>query len=373
MKKQFTKASDLPFNASGHIVSEIVSNDMTIAERTPLTSSDLPFTESGALAIATQGGGGGEGAPKSNLVPLMDGTATPGTEYAYSSGNHRHPTDTSRAAVSDLASHTGNLNNPHQTTLAMLGGVTQDAVETMIAEAKLSTLALVGIISPTDPITGGQPPNRGTKNYWLQSSSADMPTTFPIAVKSWDFDLEDWETVQYTPEQLELWQNVNITDQSQYYYWLNGWVTMGVDMTSYLTAEQINALRDNVSIVLNASNKWTVSTDWLRGQLLFDKLEAIAPNNGTLTIDPSRPVRGFTTTISDATTVAFGPVTVPANGFRDVELWINLTSASAVTWPSSETLTWVGGTPTLTAGKINVIIFRTTDGVNYVGNKGYEA
>lgn len=34
--------------------------------------------------------------------PLMDGAATPGTSNKYARGDHRHPTDTSRASASDL-------------------------------------------------------------------------------------------------------------------------------------------------------------------------------------------------------------------------------------------------------------------------------
>lgn len=34
--------------------------------------------------------------------PLMDGTATPGAANSYARGDHRHPTDTSRASASDL-------------------------------------------------------------------------------------------------------------------------------------------------------------------------------------------------------------------------------------------------------------------------------
>ena len=36
-------------------------------------------------------------------TPLMDGTADNGTEFAYARGDHRHPTDTSRASASDLS------------------------------------------------------------------------------------------------------------------------------------------------------------------------------------------------------------------------------------------------------------------------------
>lgn len=36
-------------------------------------------------------------------IPEMDGVGSPGTEAAYSRGDHRHPTDTSRASAADLA------------------------------------------------------------------------------------------------------------------------------------------------------------------------------------------------------------------------------------------------------------------------------
>lgn len=38
----------------------------------------------------------------SNTTPEMDGFGTPGTSVSYSRGDHRHPTDTSRASASDL-------------------------------------------------------------------------------------------------------------------------------------------------------------------------------------------------------------------------------------------------------------------------------
>lgn len=40
--------------------------------------------------------------PKSTTTPLMDGTASVGTQTAYAAGDHRHPTDTTRAAAADL-------------------------------------------------------------------------------------------------------------------------------------------------------------------------------------------------------------------------------------------------------------------------------
>ncbi len=40
--------------------------------------------------------------PASDAVPLMDGTATSGTATEYARGDHRHPTDTTRASVEEF-------------------------------------------------------------------------------------------------------------------------------------------------------------------------------------------------------------------------------------------------------------------------------
>jgi hypothetical protein len=45
-----------------------------------------------------------EGAAASTTAPKMDGTAAVGTSAAFARGDHIHPTDTSRAAASDLTS-----------------------------------------------------------------------------------------------------------------------------------------------------------------------------------------------------------------------------------------------------------------------------
>lgn len=42
-------------------------------------------------------------ATPSDITPLMDGAGAPGDSVTYSRGDHQHPTDTSRASVSDLA------------------------------------------------------------------------------------------------------------------------------------------------------------------------------------------------------------------------------------------------------------------------------
>ena len=48
------------------------------------------------------------GVEASNTVPSMDGEASVGTEVKFARGDHRHPTDTSRASATDLTNHTSN-------------------------------------------------------------------------------------------------------------------------------------------------------------------------------------------------------------------------------------------------------------------------
>ena len=57
----------------------------------------------------------------STTAPVMDGTASVGTASTVARSDHKHPTDTSRAAQASLDSHTGNKSNPHNVTLAQLG------------------------------------------------------------------------------------------------------------------------------------------------------------------------------------------------------------------------------------------------------------
>ena len=49
-----------------------------------------------------------EGSTASSTVPKMDGDADVGTETSFARGDHRHPTDTTRASAADLTKHTGN-------------------------------------------------------------------------------------------------------------------------------------------------------------------------------------------------------------------------------------------------------------------------
>lgn len=77
--------------------------------------------------------------------PKANGTAAVGTESTVSRGDHVHPTDTTRAAASDLSSHTGNKSNPHGVTLAQLS-VTATAAELNILDGVTATAAELNVL-----------------------------------------------------------------------------------------------------------------------------------------------------------------------------------------------------------------------------------
>lgn len=87
---QVNGSSITPTNKIANISVPTKTSDIT-NDSGFITSSDIP-----------------EGSAASTTTPLMDGTATTGTELAFARGDHVHPTDTSRAAASDLTTHTGN-------------------------------------------------------------------------------------------------------------------------------------------------------------------------------------------------------------------------------------------------------------------------
>lgn len=68
---------------------------------TPTEGSTNPVTSGGVWTAIQQGGGGSDIDPYQQY-PAMDGTASPGSSDDYARGDHVHPTDTSRAAASEI-------------------------------------------------------------------------------------------------------------------------------------------------------------------------------------------------------------------------------------------------------------------------------
>ena len=76
---------------------EQVITDKAVDIKVPVKTSEIT-NDSGYITSADIP----EGAAASTTVPLMDGEATVGTEMAFARGDHKHPTDTSRASVTAL-------------------------------------------------------------------------------------------------------------------------------------------------------------------------------------------------------------------------------------------------------------------------------
>ena len=92
----------------------------------------------------------GAGVDPATAAPLMDGTAAVGTATKYAREDHVHPSDTSRASVSDLA-------------IAVL----QAAVQTISANGTTSNIALTGLTG--DHVIGS----------WGMFSDANCTTPIP--------------------------------------------------------------------------------------------------------------------------------------------------------------------------------------------------
>lgn len=84
-----------------------------------------------------------EGATASTTVPLMDGTATVGKEMAFARGDHVHPTDTTRAAKTDVDALTKRVTTAEGniSTIQTAGYQTGAQVNTAISTHDASTKA----------------------------------------------------------------------------------------------------------------------------------------------------------------------------------------------------------------------------------------
>jgi hypothetical protein len=138
---------------------------------------------------------------------------------------------------SGLETHVDDKNNPHEVTPAQIGSMTEAQIRDLVAQGSFLTYA--GVVSASDP-TGTMTPNPSTPNYWYQSSTTTFPTSFPVAVKSWDFATSAWVDAQYTPTSGDVWSNLNVAAGTPNgAYWFSGaWnqLDFHIDLSPYRTA-----------------------------------------------------------------------------------------------------------------------------------------
>lgn len=108
-----TKLAGVASGAQVNVLEGIQKNGATVTITNKIANITVPTTtsqltnDSGFITTSDIP----EGAAASTTTPLMDGTATVGTELAFARGDHRHPTDTSRASASDVTTLTGRVDD----------------------------------------------------------------------------------------------------------------------------------------------------------------------------------------------------------------------------------------------------------------------
>lgn len=108
VQRPFDNAVTLPY-ANG--AENLTAGEQCIVLSLGSESNSVVFAD-GKMNLSFSGGGGGGDAPDPYTSnPLMDGVASPGSSAKYARGDHVHPTDTSRAAVSDIPTNTSDLTN----------------------------------------------------------------------------------------------------------------------------------------------------------------------------------------------------------------------------------------------------------------------
>ena len=125
-----------------------VANSMTVQLNSGTTEGTNKFTFNGSAAksvnitpstIGAAASSHGTHVSYSSTNPVMDGTASVGSASTVARSDHRHPTDTTRAAASDLTSHTGNTSNPHKVTAAQVGADPSGSASSALTSAKAYT------------------------------------------------------------------------------------------------------------------------------------------------------------------------------------------------------------------------------------------
>ena len=145
--------------------------------------------------------GGAISSPQpSATTPLMDGTASLGSEYTYARGDHKHPTDTSRASqtdltaidnrlqtaegtisqhttdISNLAGDVTDLNNDKQNVLVSGTNIKSVNSNSLLGSGDLALLTLLGATMVHDSATTSST-TTVAKNYTVSGDGIVIATT----------------------------------------------------------------------------------------------------------------------------------------------------------------------------------------------------
>lgn len=150
-----------------------------------------------------------EGAAASTTTPAMDGTAATGSELAFARGDHVHPTDTSRAAASDVTALTTRVGDLE--TAVGTGGSVDSKISSAIAGldssiASTSNQAIASVTLTDGKITGSTKITVPTNNNQLTNgagyqTASDVSTAIATAVAG--ITSFEYEVVQSLPAEGE--------------------------------------------------------------------------------------------------------------------------------------------------------------------------
>ena len=199
-----------------------------------------------------------EGAAASTTTPAMDGTAATGTELAFARGDHVHPTDTSRAAASDVTALTTRVGDLE--TAVGTGGSVDSKISSAIGglDSSIASTANQAIASVTltdGKITGSTKITVPTNNNQLTNgagyqTASDVSTAIATAVAG--ITSFEYEVVQSLPEEGEagviylVAHSHGTGDSYDEYIWVsNAFEKIGntdIDLSGYVLSSDLVAI-----------------------------------------------------------------------------------------------------------------------------------
>lgn len=148
---------------------------------------------------------------KTQTTPLMDGEASVGNENYYAAGDHRHPTDITRASAEDLTAHINNKTNPHSVTKEQVGLGNVDNTSDInkpISTATQSALDLKQNITDITLLTDSKIiPNSINELYTNLKLLQDLMTQTYLTYKHNSFEITNGKTINF-----QLRESVDIDD-----------------------------------------------------------------------------------------------------------------------------------------------------------------
>ena len=199
-----------------------------------------------------------EGAAASTTTPAMDGTAATGSELAFARGDHVHPTDTSRAAASDVTALTTRVGDLE--TAVGTGGSVDSKITAAIEDldssiASTANQAIASVTLTDGKITGSTKITIPTNNNQLTNgagyqTASDVSTAIATAVAG--ITSFEYEVVQSLPAEGEagviylVAHSHGTGDSYDEYIWVsNAFEKIGntdVDLSGYVLSTDLVAI-----------------------------------------------------------------------------------------------------------------------------------